>query len=135
MHTGDAGHAGWTAPARHATLEPVSRREPRRSTTAGLYARIYRVVQRVPAGAVATYGQVGRLVGCRARQVGNALSALRDGTPVRWHRVLNASGRISVPGASGVTQRLRLEREGVRFSGRGVVDLATFGWRPRRGRP
>ena len=45
-------------------------------------------------------------------------------------RVINARGEISLPRASGadVTQRLRLEREGVKFDGRGRVDLKVFGW-------
>jgi alkylated DNA nucleotide flippase Atl1 len=29
-------------------------------------------------------------------------------------------------------QRLLLEQEGVGFDGRGAIDLARFGWRPRK---
>jgi methylated-DNA-protein-cysteine methyltransferase-like protein len=46
--------------------------------------------------------------------------------------VVNARGTISLPptGGADLTQRLRLEREGVRFDARGRVDLARYGWKP-----
>ena len=106
--------------------------DPSRSTSPS-YGRIYAVVRRIPRGRVCSYGEVGRKAGCGARQVGYALDALRSGTPLPWHRVLNASGGISLRGADAVTQRLRLEREGIQFTGRGVVDLSRFGW-PRAAR-
>lgn len=100
------------------------------------YARIYAVVRRIPRGRIATYGQVAELAGLwgHARQVGYALHALPSGTNVPWHRVLNAEGSCSlrtVPGAE-LTQRLRLEQEGIRFDVRGRVSLARVRWRPYR---
>jgi methylated-DNA-protein-cysteine methyltransferase related protein len=104
------------------------------------YQRIYQVVRRIPPGRVATYGQVAMLAGLagHARQVGYALHRLSADTPVPWHRVVNASGRISprsVPGAE-FDQQLLLELEGVRLDSRGRVPLARVGWSPRsrRGR-
>jgi methylated-DNA-protein-cysteine methyltransferase related protein len=99
-------------------------------------ARIYAVVRRIPSGRVATYGQVAELAGLggHARQVGYALSALPDATTVPWHRVLNARGGVSLraePGA-GLTQRMLLEQEGVRFNARGRVALDQVRWRPRK---
>jgi methylated-DNA-protein-cysteine methyltransferase related protein len=96
------------------------------------YARIYAVVRRIPAGRVATYGQVAALAGLagRARQVGYALHALPEGSPVPWHRVINARGEISPraePGWEGF-QRFLLEEEGVAFSLAGTVDLERFLW-------
>lgn len=100
------------------------------------YQRIYAVVRRIPRGKVSTYGQIAVLAGLpgHARQVGYALHALPDGTTVPWHRVINARGEVSrrrVPGPE-LSQRLLLEREGVRFDGRGRVDLRSCGWRRRR---
>lgn len=96
------------------------------------YTRIYAVVRRIPRGRVATYGQVARLAGVpgAARQVGYALSALHAGTVVPWHRVINARGEISMRAITGaeLTQRILLEREGVRFDGRGRVPLDEYGW-------
>lgn len=84
---------------------------------------------------MASYGQVARLAGLpgRARQVGYAMYALRRGTTVPWQRVVNARGAISrrrVPGAE-FTQRVLLEREGVRFDARGRISLDRYGWVPR----
>jgi methylated-DNA-protein-cysteine methyltransferase-like protein len=104
--------------------------------SADRYRRIYSVVARIPRGRVATYGQVARLAGLggHARLVGYALSALKEGSRLPWHRVVNAKGRISLRGdrsPANVVQRLRLEREAVRFGGSGVISLERFRWRPR----
>jgi methylated-DNA-protein-cysteine methyltransferase-like protein len=98
------------------------------------HQRIYAVVRRIPAGRVATYGQVASLAGLagHARQVGYALHALPESSTIPWHRVVNASGGIStraVRGAELVQQQL-LEREGVRLDARGRVPLARVRWTP-----
>ena len=97
------------------------------------YQRIYAVVRRIPRGRVATYGQVARLAGLPrgARQVGYALHALREGSVVPWHRVINAQGRISQRPVGAITQRILLEREGVTFGAAGRTSLSRFGWRRR----
>lgn len=98
----------------------------------GRWERVYAVVRRIPKGRVATYGQVARLAGLgrNARQVGYALHALPAHSGVPWHRVINARGEISLgpSGGADVTQRLRLEREGVKLNARGRIDLKRFGW-------
>lgn len=106
---------------------------------AGARARIYSVVARIPRGRVATYGQVARLAGLagQARQVGYALAALPDGSRLPWHRVVNAKGEISLRiggGPESVLQRLRLQRERVRFDSRGRIRLEVYRWLPRRAR-
>lgn len=104
---------------------------------AGLaYRRIYAVVRRVPRGRVATYGQVAALAGLagQARLVGYALHAVPPGGSLPWHRIINARGGISLRRASpsgGITQRILLEREGIRFDGASRVNLARYAWRPR----
>lgn len=98
------------------------------------YTKIYAVVRRIPRGRVATYGQVAALAGLpdHARLVGYALHAVSEGATIPWHRVINAQGRISIRGSASasVTQRLRLEQEGVRFAG-ARVKLDVYGWKPR----
>ncbi len=106
-------------------------------TISDSYQRIYAVVRRIPHGRVATYGQVAALAGLprQPRLVGYAMHALPNGTALPWHRVINAQGRVSPrsgDGGAGVTQRLRLEAEGVRFDPAGRVSLARQGWTPRR---
>ena len=99
----------------------------------GTYERIYAVVRQIPAGFVATYGDVAILAGLprRARLVGYALHALPEGSDVPWHRVVNARGRISigrVDPAGELHQRRLLEEEGVEFDPGGCISLERFGW-------
>lgn len=54
--------------------------------------RILRVVECVPAGQVATYGDVGVIVGESPRLVGRVLATW--GSNVPWWRVCNARGEI-----------------------------------------
>lgn len=94
-----------------------------------LYERIYLVVRQIPAGQVATYGQIAQLVGdCTARMVGYAMAACPDDVP--WQRVINAQGKVSPRADSWGTevQRLRLVEEGVAFDADGKVDLAEVRW-------
>jgi len=95
------------------------------------FERVYELVEQIPRGRVATYGQVAALLGVPrgARAVGWALRALNRprARTVPWHRVLGAGGRISLRGGSGPTeQRRRLRAEGVRFR-KGCVDLKEHG--------
>jgi methylated-DNA-protein-cysteine methyltransferase-like protein len=96
---------------------------------------VWAFVRRVPAGRVVTYGWVAARLGTprAARAVGQAMHRCPDGVP--WHRVVNGQGRISRrPNAAGMlSQRLLLQREGVRFT-RGRVDLARYGWSAARPR-
>lgn len=96
------------------------------------YERIYRTAARIPEGRVSTYGRIARLAGgCTARMVGYALHRLSvDRDDVPWHRIVNASGRISLrsEGDGAWIQRRLLEMEGVEFSRRGGIDLGRFGW-------
>ena len=117
------------------TVGQAMKRRPRRADERSRrWERVYAVVRRIPRGRVATYGQVAALAGLgrQARQVGYALHALPGEGFAPWHRVVNARGAISLPPGRGadVTQRIRLEREGVRFDARGRIELERFGWRP-----
>ena len=98
----------------------------------GTYERIWSVVRRIPPGRVATYGQVARAAGFadQPRLAGYALHALPPGSPVPWHRVVNARGRISLPLLDGeyALQRAMLEAEGIEFAGE-RIDLARQGWK------
>lgn len=94
--------------------------------------RILQVIFHIPAGRVATYGQVAQLAGLgrAARLVGSTLKKLPDDSRLPWYRVVNAAGRISLPmDAGGLIQRERLEQEGVAVIN-GKVDLRVYGWRP-----
>ena len=96
--------------------------------------QIWQVIALIPKGRVATYGQIAELAGLPggARRVGRVLSQLPRGSRIPWHRVVNASGGISLPESSGgyMRQRSRLTREGIVFSSSGRIALKRFRWRP-----
>lgn len=95
--------------------------------------RILAVVDSIPRGRVATYGQVAREAGLprHARLVGRVLSTLPHGTRIPWHRVVNSAGRISLRGGdSPALQARRLRREGVAVTPAGRVDLRGRRWSP-----
>ena len=95
------------------------------------FAHVYQVVEMIPFGQVATYGQIARIVSHEgaARTVGWALNALPEGTHVPWHRVINARGEISQRDRASdeIDQRELLEHEGVRFRN-GRTDLSVYQW-------
>jgi methylated-DNA-protein-cysteine methyltransferase-like protein len=109
----------------------------RRRRTA--YDRIWDAVRRIPRGRVASYGLVASVAGLegRARLAGYALYASPpDAVP--WHRVVNGQGLLSLASLDpdgALTQRMRLEREGVRFDARGRVLMREFAWTPSKRRP
>lgn len=98
------------------------------------FERVYRVVRQIPAGKVASYGQIAALLGHpqAARTVGWALNALShaQAAEVPWQRVINSAGRISISRADlgAELQRALLEEEGIEFDARGYVDMRQFGW-------
>jgi methylated-DNA-protein-cysteine methyltransferase-like protein len=91
-------------------------------------AAVLSQVRRIPRGRVATYGQIAALVGKprAARAVGQVMSRA-DGVP--WHRVVNSQGGISRRSrmTGMMTQRIRLEQEGIVFR-RGRVVMSRFRW-------
>ncbi len=95
------------------------------------FARVQALVQRIPRGRVATYGQLSRLIGGRLTPVGIgwAIRAAPEGS-IPWQRVVNASGGISTDREHEGLQRAMLESEGVAFGGDGRIDLSRFAWHP-----
>ncbi|MEX2468906.1 MAG: MGMT family protein [Pseudohongiellaceae bacterium] len=99
---------------------------------AGHKERIWQVVSAIPAGRVASYGQVASLAELPgyARYVGYVLKNLPEDTRLPWHRVVNARGQLSFkPGTRQYRrQKALLETEGVVFI-RGRFSLARYRWR------
>jgi methylated-DNA-protein-cysteine methyltransferase-like protein len=94
-------------------------------------ARIRAAVAAIPRGRVDSYGGVAHRAGFpgRARLVGHALRTAPADLDLPWHRVVNASGRISFPPGSRqhARQRRLLAAEGVHFGKDGRVDPAARG--------
>lgn len=102
----------------------------------GTFALFRDIVRRIPAGKVATYGQIARLAGMPrcARTVGYAMAGCQDPS-LPCHRVVDRLGGtkaafyVHAPG----TQQALLEAEGVVFRLDGTVDLERCQWDPREG--
>ena len=84
----------------------------------------------IPRGKVASYGQVAALIGLpsHARFVGRTLRNLPSNTKLPWHRVVNASLKLSVRGGGEKRQKQRLQAEGVEFIGDRIP--AGYRWQP-----
>ncbi len=112
---------------------PPARDHPERAPTDDARQRVLAIVDSIPRGRVASYGQVAAEAGLprRARWVGRVLSELGPESELPWHRVVAADGSISRrPGRGPSVQRARLCDEGVALTGRGRIELARFGWSP-----
>jgi methylated-DNA-protein-cysteine methyltransferase-like protein len=95
-----------------------------------MFEKMYDVVREIPAGRVATYGQVARLAGfphC-ARMAGYAMSAAPPSLGLPCHRVVNRLGTLAHEHIFGGLQRLMLEEEGVTFLENGRIDMGTHLW-------
>lgn len=99
-----------------------------------VFSAFYDVVRRIPAGKVATYGQIARLAGMPrcARMVGYAMSGCKDDS-VPCHRVVDRFGgtKTAFDTHAPGTQRSLLEAEGVLFHPDGTVDLEHCLWHPK----
>ncbi len=100
--------------------------------------RVKDVIRRIPRGCVATYGQVAALAGNHraARGVAWVLRTSTDADRLPWHRVIGASGRISLPRGRGFEEQARkLRAEGVTVSRAGRIDLGRYMWDAEGRRP
>lgn len=92
-----------------------------------LIYEILSVVEEIPYGSVATYGQIARLIGRdrNARLVGKVLSVSEFYGQYPCHRVVNSTGRTA---AGWYEQKYLLQAEGVQFKANGCVDLKKYQW-------
>lgn len=92
---------------------------------------IYEIICQIPAGRVASYGQIAALAGNRrwARVVGYALHATPHGSDIPWYRVVKKNGEVFGGAGSpgGKLQTELLLNEGVGFAD-GYVDMKKYQW-------
>ncbi len=93
-----------------------------------LFERVLRVIESVPDGCVATYGQIAVVADTGPRQVAQALKSVPAGRTVPWFRIINSAGRISDHG-SRERQYTLLEAEGILFEN-DRIDIDVYGWMP-----
>jgi methylated-DNA-protein-cysteine methyltransferase-like protein len=95
--------------------------------------QLYAWMAQIPRGRVVTYGQLAKLIGRPngARWIGRQMGKIPRGSSLPWFRVINASGRSSIPlDEAGSNRQLRLlQREGVLIVN-GRVDLRQYRWNP-----
>lgn len=90
------------------------------------------IIGNIPSGRVMSYGQIAAAAGNPrgARQVSRLLHSASSKYKLPWHRVVNSSGRISLPEGEGREEQIsRLIEEGVEFSFSGKIDLNKYLWR------
>lgn len=92
--------------------------------------RVLRAVELVPAGEVASYGDIGSVCGVGPRQVGRVIS--QWGTDVPWWRITNAAGDFPESLRTRAFAHWREEGIAVKPNGRGCrianhrTDLAVL---------
>ena len=105
---------------------------PRTEGAPASYQAIWAVIERIPAGRVASYGEVAYMAGYPRghRLTAAALRYAPAGRALPWFRVLKANGRLAFePGSPSYTrQQRRLQEENVPVVN-GRVDLKRYGWR------
>ena len=84
---------------------------------------IYTILSYLQAGKLTTYGELAKQAGfpLHSRHVGKVLSKLPKDTRLPWHRVVNAQGKISMLGERFLTQKKRLESEGITVNSDGKI--------------
>lgn len=94
--------------------------------------RIYDIVERIPYGTVASYGQIARMAGNHrgARAVGFAMRRAPADRVLPCHRVIYQDGSICSGFAFGdpQIQRQMLEQEGITFNSEGKVRMDRHQW-------
>ena len=92
-----------------------------------LIYEVLSAVAEIPAGYVASYGQIARLIGRErnSRLVGKVLSMAEYYGDYPCHRVVNHAGRLA---PHFYEQEERLREEGVEFQPNGCVDMKRFQW-------
>ena len=98
-----------------------------RVLTDALVYEILSVVEEIPEGKVASYGQIAALIGRErnARLVGKVLSMAEYYGKYPCHRVVNHAGRLA-PGFR--EQRRLLQEEKVEFRDDNHVNMKKCGW-------
>jgi len=98
------------------------------------YRKIWEQAAAIPAGQVASYGQIAKQAGLprrAARMIARAVGAAPKELQLPWHRIVNAQGRIAIPKSSTGYERQQelLRQEGVEIAD-GQLDMERYRWNP-----
>lgn len=104
----------------HQAIDEVERaiRAGRVLTGMSFQQKVWALLCQIPAGSVATYGDLAKAVGCKsARAVGMALHRNPYAPQVPCHRVVGSTGRLTGYALGLDAKRALLEQEGVSVQG------------------
>ncbi|MCM1273288.1 MAG: methylated-DNA--[protein]-cysteine S-methyltransferase [Clostridium sp.] len=89
---------------------------------------VFSIVEEIPEGTVATYGQIASLAGKpkNSRLIGKILSLSEFYGQYPCHRVVNCNGRIA---PYFTEQKKLLEHEGISFKNETCVDIQKYKWK------
>lgn len=100
--------------------------------SSSFYSKVYKIVQQIPAGKVATYQDIARLANSpkASRAVGSAMKNNPDMNSIPCHRVVGSDGKMhGYAFANGITSKMELlKKEGIQFINN-KVDLKTSRWK------
>jgi len=99
--------------------------------------RVIDIIEQVPYGKVASYGQIAVYAGVprAARQVGWILNRSEGKLELPWWRIVNNQGRISIKGTefnSPLLMKNLLEHENVDVNDDYTFDINAYRFRPSR---
>lgn len=89
---------------------------------------VIKLIKSIPAGKVATYGQIAMLAGNHraARRVSRLIHTCARKYQLPWHRVINIQGKISLTGEKYEHQYQLLQREGIEFGINNKIDMKLY---------
>lgn len=92
--------------------------------------RVLAVLRRIPAGRVATYGDVARMAGRpgAARAVGTIMRLAKEPS-LPYHRVIAAGGRVGGYGSNPLLKPALLRAEGHVIRGKRLVGFKKARWK------
>ena len=118
-------------------MQAARRRERASASRSSVFSRrVLSVVRRIPAGRVATYGDVAAAAGNgrAARAVGNIMRDCRS-RDVPCHRVVAAGGRLGGYGGNLELKRALLRAEGLVVVGHAIRNFKDRRWSGRKQGP
>ncbi len=89
-----------------------------------------KIMQSIPKGKVATYGQIAILAGNQraARRISHLIHTCSKKYKLPWHRIVNIQGKISLKDEKFEIQYELLKAEGIEFGIGNAIDLKKFGF-------
>ena len=110
----------------------VDAQDETHGNSSSFFRQVYEIVAKIPAGKVATYGQIAAMLGRprAGRTVGWAMQSAPHDLHLPCHRIVNKAGAMAPAYAfdGADVQRAELEAEGITFRADGCIDMDKHLW-------